>query len=157
MSRWISRLGMGVVLVGLAACSSQDAKDAAPVAPQTLWSGYLASLDGADVDETGVRLEIIDDDPANAAAGVRYELTTGCTGGGGVTSDGKATAVEVLRPCLADDVARIGRLNDIAGQGQNADGGPQATLTWTDSTATLTSSEGHAEFAPDSATAATPG
>ena len=86
---------------------------------------------------------------------ISYRLTTGCTGVGSATRDGKVTATEVLRPCLADDVARIGRLNDIAGQGLNADGGAQATLVWDDSTATLSSSDGQATFAPDSSAAGT--
>lgn len=160
MTVWMNRLAIAVTLAGpimggLAGCSG-GRDQPATAAPQTLWSGYLASLDDQTLDETGVRLEIIDADPTDATRGVSYRLTTGCESGGAVAGDGKVSASELTRPCLADDVARIGRLSDIAGQGQNADGGPQATLTWNDGSASLTSSEGHAEFAPDSTPAGTP-
>lgn len=154
MHRWMNRLVAVVALTALSACwGGKDAGVAPPATPQTLWSGYLASLDSAYVDETGIKLEILSGDPAVATQAVSYRLTTGCTGVGSATRDGKVTATEVLRPCLADDVARIGRLNDIAGQGDNADGGAQATLVWDDSTATLSSSDGQATFAPDSTAA----
>jgi hypothetical protein len=155
MRHWMSRLAAVAVLGGLVACSGgKDTEIAPPATPQPLWSGYLASLDSADVDETGIKLEILSGDPAVPAQAVSYRLTTGCTGVGSATRDGKVMATEVLRPCLADDVARIGRLNDIADQGDNADGGAQATLVWDDSTATLSSSDGQATFAPDSSAAA---
>ena len=62
-----------------------------------------------------------------------------------VSKDGSVAPYEVLRPCLAEDFPRLGRLNEITDPSLPSSAS-ERRLIWTENTAELSSSQGKARF-----------
>ncbi len=132
----IALLGGCSVNLGL-----EPAKDEGP---ELVWSGHPTEIGGEMLGPTGIRLDIYKDPDATEGR-LRYEITNGCTSGGAVVKGVEVSPYENLRPCYAEDIALIGRLNIIAPGSLPAPDTP-ARLTWNDETAVLTSAKGEAQF-----------
>lgn len=114
---------------------------------ELVWSGHPTEISGEVLGPTGIRLDIYKD--ADATEGrLRYEITNGCNVGGAVVKGGEVAPYENLRPCYAEDIARIGSLNIIAPGSLPAPDEP-ARLTWDTETAHLSSPRGEARFKSD--------
>ena len=132
-------------LFALVGCTQRDADEAKPGASAVYWNGNLTELDGRPVANSGINIEITSADPRTDRNAAIYRLTTGCTAGGFVGPDGRVRPMEVLRPCRAEDIALLGRLNQITGPGLPSSASEQR-LTWARNWATLASSAGEARF-----------
>lgn len=130
-----------IVLAG-SGCNPRDVDTSTQRRPAIYWSGYLEELEGRPVPNSGIKLELIGDDPDNVA----YNLSTGCVAGGVVDREGRADPWEVLRPCLTEDLQRLGRINLIAPSALTGEPQSPVTLTWTNDAAVLKSGQGEARF-----------
>lgn len=134
---WALAIGLGA-----AGCTQADRPAAPRQKPSVYWIGYLSELNGQATGESGIKLEILGYDPDD----VGYNLSTGCVAGGRIERDGTAYPAEVLRPCVLNDIGRLGAINRIAPSALTGEPMQRVTLTWTRDAAVLKSSEGEARF-----------
>ena len=130
----------------LGGCSVNLGFPPAKEEPVVVWSGYLEEIDGVAASDSGIRLEISHIPSKDGLDAIRYTLETGCVGGGRVGKTGDLQAFETLRPCIAQDVERMSKLNRMSFAGDSGTPDGDARLRWAGTEATLTSPLGQARF-----------
>ncbi len=111
-------LALGIIITAgiLGGCNVNFSSSETSEQPELVWLGNPAEVNGQPVQGLGIDLSVYRD-PDSANGELRYELDTGCSGGGLVAEGGEVRSFEVLRPCEPEAMPVLGQIKMIAHEG----------------------------------------